>query len=348
MAKRRFGRRLESGQAASAPAALGRRQALGVALAGVALASLPGRPALAQGGAWPSRPVRMIVAYPAGGSTDIAARLLAERLSRLWGQSVVVDNRAGAAGTIGADSVAKATPDGYTLLLAASPEIAIARSTQRNLPYDPVQDFAPINLLAQSPFLLVANAGLSVGSLQELVALARARPGSLNYASFGNGTSNHFVGELFKAAAGLDITHVPYRGSGPMMNDLVAGNVQLAFDTVPAGLPHVRSGRLRALGAAMLRRSPLAPEVPTLDEQGLRGFTGGSWVGLVAPARTPGPVVAKIAADVDRLMAEGLARELEERGLAPEGLGPADFRAFIEAEVVKWGEVARRAGIAAS
>jgi tripartite-type tricarboxylate transporter receptor subunit TctC len=322
---------------------LTRRLLLGAAAGAAALA----RPALAQS-PWPNRPVRMIVAYPAGGSTDIAARLLAERLSRLWGQAVVVENRGGAAGTIGADSVAKSAPDGYTLLMAASPEIAIARSTQRNLPYDPVADFAPINLLAQSPFLLLATNAIGASNLQELVALARARPGQLNYASFGNGTSNHFVGELFKVATGLDIAHVPYRGSGPMMTDLISGTIQLGFDTVPAGLPHVQGGRLRAIGAAMLRRSPLAPTVPTLDEQGLRSFTGGSWVGLVAPARTPEAVVAKIAADTDRLMQEGFSRELEERGLAPENLGPAEFRRFIEAEVVKWGDVARRAGIAAS
>jgi tripartite-type tricarboxylate transporter receptor subunit TctC len=310
-------------------------------------AGLLARPALAQS-PWPNRPVRLIVAYPAGGSTDIAARLLADRLSRAWSQPVVVENRAGAAGTIGADSVAKSAPDGYTLLLAASPEIAIARSTQRNLPYDPVSDFAPINLLAQSPFLLVAFAGLNVSNLADLAALARTRPGTLNYASFGIGTSNHFVGELFKAETGLDIQHIPYRGSGPMMNDMIAGSVQLGFDTIPAALPHVRSGRLRAIGAAMLRRSPLAPEVPTFDEQGLRGFTGGSWVGLVAPARTPEPVIARIAADTDRVMQDGLSRELEERGLAPENLGPAPFRGFIEAEVRKWGGVARRANISAS
>lgn len=324
-------------------AAPGRRGVLGAALAAAALP----RPGLAQASAeaWPARPVRMVVAYPAGGSTDIVGRLLAERLTRLWDQSVVIDNRSGAAGTIGADAVAKAAPDGYTLLLAASPEIAIARSTQRNLSYDPVRDFAAINLLAQSPFLLLATSALRVTSVPELVALAKAQPGALNYASFGNGTSNHFVGELFKVTTGVDIAHVPYRGSGPMMNDLIAGTVQLAFDTVPAGLPHVQSGRLRALGAAMLRRSPLAPDVPTFAEQGWPGFTGGSWVGLVAPARTPAPVVAKIAADLDRLLAGGLARDMEERGLTPEGRGPAEFRAFIEAEVVKWGDVAQRAGI---
>jgi tripartite-type tricarboxylate transporter receptor subunit TctC len=347
MTQRSESRHSAGGRQGPASGTPGRRALLGAGLASITLGGL-GSPALAQGVAWPSRSVRLIVAYPAGGSTDIVARLLAERLSRIWNQPVVVDNRAGAAGTIGADSVAKTTPDGYTLLLAASPEIAIARSTLRNLPYDPVRDFAPINLLAQSPFLLMATPGINVSSLQELVALARARPGTLNYASFGTGTSNHFVGELFKVSAGIDITHVPYRGSGPMMTDLIGGTVQLAFDTIPAGLPHVQAGRLRGIGAAMLRRSSLAPDIPTLDEQGLQGFTGGSWVGLVAPARTPEPVVEKIAADVDRVMADGFSRELAQRGLAPEGLGPAAFRSFIEAEVVKWGDVARRAGIAAS
>lgn len=323
----------------SPPPAVGRR----AALAG-GLAVLAGGGVRAQA-AWPSRPVRMVVAYPAGGSTDIVARLLADRLTQVWAQPVVVENRAGAAGTIGADSVARAAPDGYTLLMAASPELAIARSTQRNLPYDPVRDFAPVTLLAQSPFLLLAHPSVAATSLPGLIALARARPGTLNFGSFGNGTSNHFVGELLKAEAGIDITHVPYRGSGPMMNDLIAGTVQLAFDTFPAGLPHVQAGRLRALGTAMLRRSPLAPDVPTLDEQGLKGFVGGSWVGVVAPARTPEPIVARIAADIDRILREGFTAELEQRGLAPEGLGPAEFRSFIEAEVAKWGRVAARAGI---
>ena len=317
-----------------------------VLAAGLSATACPtsGQTGAAEG--WPSRPVRMVVAYPAGGSTDIVGRLLADRLAKLWAQPVVVENRSGAAGTLGADAVAKAAPDGHTLLLAASPEIAIARSTQRDLPYDPVRDFAPVALLAQSPFLLLASNALDASSVRELVALAKARPGGLNYASFGNGTSNHLVGELFKATAGVDIAHVPYRGSGPMMTDLVAGTVQLAFETIAAGLPHARSGRVRALGAATPRRSPLAPDVPTFDEQGFAGFTGGTWIGLVAPARTPAPVVDKIAADLDRMRAEGaFGREMEERGLVPDSRGPAGFRAFIEAEAAKWGDVARRAGI---
>ncbi|WP_144299690.1 Bug family tripartite tricarboxylate transporter substrate binding protein [Elioraea rosea] len=323
---------------ATARTGLGRRGLIGSA------AALLAAPAVAQQ-PWPSRPVRMIVAYPAGGSTDIAARLAADRLAQAWGQPVIVENRSGAAGTIGADAVAKSPADGYTLLMAASPEIAIARSTQRNLPYDPVRDFAPIILVAQSPFLLLAHPSVPAKDVKELLALAKARPGTLNFGSFGNGTSNHFVGELLKAEAGIDITHVPYRGSGPMMNDLIAGNLQLAFDTFPAGLPHVQGGRLKALGVAMLRRSPLAPDVATLDEQGLPGFTGGSWVGLVAPARTPEAVIDRVASDMDRIMKDGFAQVLSERGMVPEGMGPAEFRVFVESEVGKWGRVAERAGI---
>jgi tripartite-type tricarboxylate transporter receptor subunit TctC len=301
-------------------------------------------PALGQP-AWPSGPVRLVVAYPAGGSTDIAARLMAERLARVWGQNVLVDNRAGAAGTIGALAVANAPPDGLTLFCAASPEIAIARSTQRNLAYDPVVAFAPISLTAQSPFLLVVNAASPYANLADLLAAAKREPGKLNYGSFGVGTSTHFVGELFKAEAGLEINHVPYRGSAPMMTDLIGGQLQLAFDTFPAALPHIQSGRLRAVGAATLRRSALAPDVPTLDEQGLRGFTGGSWIGVLAPARTPQPILAKIEADLRALHAANFSAELQSRGLEPAGSTAAEFRAFIEQEVRKWGAVAERAGI---
>ncbi|MCC7426682.1 MAG: tripartite tricarboxylate transporter substrate binding protein [Alphaproteobacteria bacterium] len=324
---------------------LSRRSLLAATAASAGALALPGL-ARAQG-AWPTRPVRFIVAYPAGGSTDIVARLMADRLSRVWGQPVVVENRAGAAGTIGADSVAKAAPDGYTLLFAASPEMAIARSTQRNLPYDPVRDFAPISLTATSPFLLVAHPGLAARNVQELVALAKREPGKLNYGSFGIGTSNHFTGELFKAVAGIDIVHVPYRGSAPMLTDLVGGQLQLAFDTFTAALPHVQAGRLRAIGAATPRRSVLAPDVPTIHEQGLTGFTGGSWVGMLAPARTPAAILTRIETDLRALHAAGMNKELQDRGLEPAGSTGAEFRTFIEAEVTKWGDVARRAGIQA-
>jgi len=307
-------------------------------------AALAARPSLAQP-AWPTGPVRLVVAYPAGGSTDIAARLMAERLTRIWNQNVLVDNRAGAAGTIGALAVANAPPDGHTLLCAASPEIAIARSTQRNLAYDPVSAFAPISLTAQSPFLLVVNATSPIMTLADLVAAARREPGRLNYGSFGVGTSTHFVGELFKAEAGIDVNHIPYRGSAPMMIDLIGGQLQLAFDTFPAAMPHIQGGRLRAIGAATLRRSVLAPEVPTLDEQGLRGFTGGSWIGILAPARTPRSILDRIETDLRAVHAAGFSAELQSRGLEPAGSSAEEFRAFIEQEVRKWGAVAERAGI---
>jgi tripartite-type tricarboxylate transporter receptor subunit TctC len=310
---------------------------------GAAAAPAAGR--ARQAPAWPTRPVRIVVGYAAGGGTDIVARLMAERLTRLWGQPVVVENRTGAAGTLAADLVAKAPPDGHTLMMAASPELAIARSTQRNLPYDPVRDFAPVVLVCELPFLLVVHPSVPARTLGELLQLARAQPGRLNYASFGTGSSSHLVGELFRATAGVEVNHIPYRGSAPAIADLIAGQVQMAFDTFPAALPHVREGRLRAIAAAMPERSPLAPEVPTFAEAGLPGFTGGTWIGLIAPAATPAPVVERIWRDSDALVRDGFADALRERGLEPRGLGPDAFRRFIEAEVRKWSAVAERAGI---
>jgi tripartite-type tricarboxylate transporter receptor subunit TctC len=288
----------------------------------------------------------MVVAYPAGGSTDIVGRLVAEQLSRMWGQQVIIDNKGGAAGTIGANQVAKSEPDGYTLLMAASPEIAIARSTQRDLPYDPVKDFTPIALVAMSPFLLVVHPSVSATTVRELIEIAKARPKALNYASFGAGTSNHFVAELFRVSAGVDIVHVPYRGSAPAMTDLLGGRIQMMFDTFPAALQYVQSGQLRAIGAATTRRSLLAPEVATLDEAGLPGFVGGSWVGLLAPAGTPEPIVSKIRTAMERLMREGFGDTLQKRGLEEAGASGAEFQAFIEREVAKWANVAQQAGIA--
>jgi tripartite-type tricarboxylate transporter receptor subunit TctC len=324
---------------------LPRRHLLLSAAGAAAGAAAPAAGRAQQAAAWPTRPVRIVVGYAAGGGTDIVARLMAERLTRAWGQPVVVENRTGAAGTLAADLVAKAPPDGHTLMMAASPELAIARSTQRNLPYDPVRDFAPVVLVCELPFLLVVHPSVPARTLGELLQLARAQPGRLNYASFGTGSSSHLVGELFRATAGVDVNHIPYRGSAPAIADLIAGQVQMAFDTFPAALPHVREGRLRAIAAAMPERSPLAPEVPTFGEAGLPGFTGGTWIGLIAPAATPAPVVDRIWRDSDALMRDGFADALRERGLEPHGLGPNAFRRYIEAEVRKWSAVAERAGI---
>jgi tripartite-type tricarboxylate transporter receptor subunit TctC len=323
---------------------IGRRAALAGA-AGVLAA-----PASAQqgGGDWPNRPVRLVVAYPPGGSTDIVARLLAERLSRAWGQPVLVENRAGASGTLGADSVAKAAPDGTTLLLGASSEMAIARVTFRQLPYDPGRHFAPIARTSEQPFLLLVNAATPVQSVAELVALARARPGALNYASFGNGTSTHLMGELLRVSTGVEITHVPYRGSAPGIADLIAGQVQMSFDTVPAGLPHLGpGGRLRALGFTHAARSAAAPQVPTMAEVGFPQLLGSTWSALVAPAGTPEPVLRRIGADLARAKGEGgFNAALVERGIEPvAATSPEDARAFFAAEYAKWSDVAQRAGV---
>jgi tripartite-type tricarboxylate transporter receptor subunit TctC len=304
-------------------------------------------PALAQTGEWPQRAVRLVVAYPPGGSTDIVARLLAERLSRAWGQPVVVENRAGASGTLGADSVAKAAPDGHTLLLGASSEMAIARVTFRQLPYDPTRDFAPIARTSEQPFLLLVNAQMPAQSVAELVALAKARPGALNYASFGNGTSTHLMGELFRVGTGIEITHVPYRGSAPGIADLIAGQVQMSFDTVPAGTPHIGpGGKLRALAFTHTARSAAAPQVPTTTEVGFPQLVGSTWSALVAPAGTPEAVLRRIGATVARVKAEGFNAALVERGIEPVAASSAEeARAFFAAEYAKWAEVAQKAGV---
>jgi tripartite-type tricarboxylate transporter receptor subunit TctC len=320
---------------------IGRRAAVGGA---AALAAVPAS-AWAQA-EWPSRPVRLMVAYPAGGSTDIVARLLAERLSRAWGQPVVVENRGGASGTLGADAVAKAPPDGYTLLLGASSEMAIARVTLRGLPYDPARDFAPIVRISEQPFLLLVNAALPARSVAELVALAKARPGALNYASFGTGTSTHLMGELLRVTTGAEVTHVPYRGSAPGIADLIAGQVQFSFDTIPAGLPHVAGGRLRALALCHAARNAAVPEVPTTAEAGFAQLTGATWSALVAPAGTPEPVLRRIGADAAAAMRGGLADTLRERGIDPVPHSTTEeARAFFAAEIRKWSDVAQRAGV---
>ena len=313
------------------------------ALAAGALLAAPGL-ARAQS-AWPSRPVRIVVAYPAGGSVDIAARMLAERLSQRWGQPVIVENRGGASGTIGADSVAKSRPDGTTLLMGAAPELAIVGNTMKEIPFDVMRDFAPIILVNEAPFILVAHPSVPVRTAGELVALAKAQPGRLNFASSGNGTSSHLTGELFKQVAGVDITHVPYRGSGALMSDLVAGQVQLTFDTIPTTLPHIREGRLNAIAACTAARSPVMPDLPTFAEAGLAGVVGGSWSGLLAPAGTDAAIIERVRADTAALLEGEIGATLRSRGFEPRAFGPAEFRAFIAGETAKWRRVAEGAGV---
>jgi tripartite-type tricarboxylate transporter receptor subunit TctC len=322
----------------------GRRAALRL-LAGAAAAAPALRGAAAQVPTWPARTVRIIVGYPPGGATDILARLLAESLSRRWGQPVIVENRAGAAGSIGADAVAKSPPDGYTILMSGSPEIAIAQSLNRSLPYDPVADFQPVTLLAHAPFALLSTPALPATTLAEFIALAKAQPGRFNFASYGVGASNHLVGELFAQTAGVDIRHVPYRGSAPAMADLMAGHVQIMFDNFGSALAHVQGGRVRALAVAMPARSPRAPDVPTFTEAGMAGFVAASWIALLLPARTPEPIVTRFWTDVSEVMRAGFADAIRERGLEPASMTPTEFGAFIRSEVGRWGQVVQRAGI---
>jgi len=323
------------------------RRAFGalMVVAGAAAAGAVG-PVAAQAGAWPTQTVRLVVAYPPGGSTDVAARLVAERLSARFGQQVVVENRAGAGGTIGAASVAKSAPDGYTLLFAASPELSISRITRLNLPYDSAKDLQAITLVGLVPFILAAHPAVPANDLKGLIAWAKAQDGKASFASFGANTSNHLVGELFNAEAGLKSIHVPYKGSAPAVTDLIGGQVNYMFDTVTALLPHVRSGRLKPIAIATPSRSPLVPEVPTMSEAGLPGFTGGTWFGVLAPAGTPAAVVAKLHAEIAGIVRSPEVRQtFEQRGIEAVGNSPAEFSSFISGEIAKWQKLADRIGI---
>ncbi len=314
------------------------------------IAAIAAQPAVsfAQAGPWPARPVRMVIAYPPGGSTDVAGRLLAERLGKSLGQQVIVDNRAGAGGTVGAGSVVRAEADGYTLLLAASPEVSIAPTTMKALAYDPVADLAPVSLVGQVPFFLVVNPQVPAQTLQEFIAYARANPGKLNYSSFGNNTSNHLNGELLKALARFDAQHVPYKGSGPSITDLIGGQVQYTLDTPPAVLEHVRAGRLRALAVATTKRLPTAPTVPTFAEAGLPEFMGGTWFGLLAPAKTPPAVIERLNRETVALLAsDELSKAFNDRNIVPSGNSPEAFGRFIRTEVEKWKALAGKVGIVA-
>jgi len=315
----------------------------GVLAAGLAAAA-PARAQPRAEAAFPQRPVRLVVAYPAGGSTDVVGRLLAERLARAWGQPVIVENRPGAAGTLGADVVAKSPADGHTLLVGASGELAVARAGLRSIPYQP-GDFAPIALLTEQPLLVLVNAGLPVASLAAFIAYARARPGQLNYASFGNATANHLLTELLRLETGIVVTHVPYRGAAPAMTDLLAGQVQFALDTIPTALPQLAAEKLRALALTRATRSAALPEVPTTVELGLPDVVGGTWAALVAPARTPAAVLEQIGETVQAAFREGLGSAFRERGLEPVGADAATTAGFIAAEQRKWLAMAARTGI---
>jgi tripartite-type tricarboxylate transporter receptor subunit TctC len=303
----------------------------------------PTAPGAAQN--YPDRVVRIVNPYPPGGSVDVMARLLAQKLGENLGQQFIVENRSGGGGNTGSDSVAKAEPDGYTLLFTAPGPLTVNQTLYSKLTFDPAIDFAPIALFATAPIVLIVNPGVPANNVQELIALARKEPGKINFASAGNGTTNHLSGELFKSMAKVDIVHVPYRGAGPAMNDLIGGHVQMFFDLMPVVLPQVTTGKVRALGAAGAARTSALPDVPTIAEQGVPGFDASSWYGLVAPAKTPEPVLAKLRDEVAKaLKTPDMVARIRELGSEPGAAFGKDFGAFMAAETKKWAEVIRASG----
>lgn len=311
-------------------------------LAGVALAALAA-PAIGQE-AWPARTVRVIVPFAAGGGADLVARAVSAKLQERLGRQFVIDNRPGGAGNIGTDAAAKAAPDGYTLLITGPSHINNAHLF-RSLPFDPIGGFAPVSLLTSAPYVLVADPALPLRGLQDLIAAAKARPGALSYGSAGNGTAGHLAMEMIKAQAGIDMVHVPYRGSPPVLADLMGGRIAVAFDNVLSSAPGIAAGRLRALAVSAARRAPALPDVPTVAESGLPGFDVTVWQGALFPAGTDPAIVARLGAEMGQAMqAPDLRARLAELGAEAIGGPPADFARFLQNELVVWGEAVRRTG----
>ena len=293
---------------------------------------------------WPTKPVRVVVPLSAGGFADVPARLLAPRLSAKFGQQFYVENRPGAGGTIGSDAVAKAEADGHTLLFTATPHV-ISPWLYKTMPYDALKDFAPVARLASGPYALVVNPALKVGTVAELVAAAKAQPGEIYYASSGNGSAQHLVTAMFASLAGIKLNHVPYKGSGPAMQDLVSGQVKVSFAGVPNVINHVRNGRLRILGVTTATRWPELPEVPTIAEAGVPGYDAALWLCLLAPLATPPEIVQRLYAEIGAQLQDAeLQKNLRATGIAPALLGPQDLGAFMRAEHEKWGKVVRETG----
>jgi tripartite-type tricarboxylate transporter receptor subunit TctC len=298
-----------------------------------------GQAALAQ--AWPSKPIKLIVPFPPGGGTDTFARPLAARLGTQLGQQVVIDNRGGAGGTIGAAAAAKSAPDGYTLFMGAVHH-TVAPSVYKSLPYDLEKDLVPITGVAYVPDVLVVNTKVPAKDLKELIAYAKANPGKMNYGSSGNGTSRHLAGEIFNKMAGTSIAHVPYKGSGPAMSGLLGGEIQMIFEGLGSAAAHIRSGSIRALAVTSPKRSPAFPEIPTMAEAGLPGFESISWYGLWAPAGTPPEIVKRLQAEVAKALASpDIAQTWFAQGADPGGEPSDQFARYIRAEIEKWGKVAR-------
>jgi len=295
---------------------------------------------------YPAKPLRMIVAYPPGGGTDIVGRMLAQKLGESLGQSGGVENRGGASGNIGTELAARAVPDGYTILMGNVAPNAINVSLFKDLPFDPVADFAPVSLVASTPNILVVHPSTPARTVKEVIALAKAKPGTLNFASAGMGSSSHLAGELFRILAGADIVHVPYKGAGPAMVDVLSGQVQLYFATMPAAMPHVKPGKLAPVAVTSARRSQALPDLPTVAESGVPGYEASTWYGVLAPAHTPSAVVARLHGDIAKILGDAaLHARLADQGFDPVGSSPEEFGAYIKSEILKWGKVIRDAGI---
>ena len=294
---------------------------------------------------YPSKPIHLIVPFPPGGPTDIVGRLVGQKLSEGIGQPVVVENRPGAGGTVGSTAAAKSAPDGYTLLYGSTSTLAIAPSLYRNIAYDPQKSFAPISLVSSGPILIAVNAQVPAKTLKEFIDLAKKQPGKMSYSSGGNGTPPHLAGELFKAIAGVDLLHVPYKGGGPAINDVAGGQVQAVFEGQVALLPHLQSGRIRALAITGAKRNPALAQVPTVAEAGLPQYDANFWSGLVAPAGTPAETISKLNAVLVKALQSPEVREtLTRQGLEPAGNSPQQFAAHISAEMDKWAAVVKKSG----
>jgi tripartite-type tricarboxylate transporter receptor subunit TctC len=294
--------------------------------------------------AYPAKPIRFIVPFAPGGGNDLIARLIGGKLADSWGQQVVVDNRPGAGGNIAAEIAARSAADGYTIFLFNSTN-AIAPSLFKSVPFDPIKDFEPVILIATSPFALVVHPSTAVKSVKDLIALAKTKPGVLTYASGGNGSSTHLAAEEFKQLAGIQMIHVPYKGGGPALIDVIGGRVTMYFSSLPPSLPHIKAGRLRALGITSKERSPLLPDVPTISEAALPGFESGSSYGIVVPAHTPKSIVLKMNAEIARLVATPeVSARLKEQGLHNGAGAPQDFGRFMKAEIAQWARVIKASG----
>ena len=294
---------------------------------------------------YPSKPIRFVVAFPPGGGTDIIARSIAQKLGERLEQQIVVDNRPGAGGNIGTDIVAKSAPDGYTMLMGSAGPLAINASLFAAMPFDPVRDLAPVTLAASTPNVLVVHPSLKATTVKDLVALARAHPGEINFASSGHGTPAHLAGELFNSMAGVKLVHVPYKGASPALADLLGGQVQIMFSTMPPALPHVKEGKLRALAVTSLKRSPAMPGLPTLDEAALPGFEANTWHGVVLPAGAQSAIIARLNREIVAILhMPEVVERLSNQGAEPVGSTPEEFAAYIKSETVKWAKVVRESG----